>query len=404
MAEYIYKVRDSKGKGHEGKMSGDNPEAVVDRLHNLGYTVVEIKKAAPALALRLELPTLARIKTEDYVMFTSQLSTMIAAGVPLTSALDVLIDQTENKQLKAAAAAVSEAIRGGASFADALRQHPRVFSSLFINMVAAGEVAGNLEEVLSRLAVFMEKQAEFRQKILTALFYPVILLIFSFFVVVFIIVTVLPSFVKIFQDAKVPLPLPTRILFNLNLFIRGQWPLILILVIALYLVLNYAKRSKIGKAILDRIILDLPLIGGLARKIEISRFSRTLAALLAAGVPMLQALETISRTTENSVYAGVISDTYEYVSKGGTLSEQLRQSGEIPAMPVKMAAVGEEAGSLDKMLAKVADYYEMSVDYAIKRLTSLLEPLLLIFVGSLVGFIMASVILPIFQMVSTIRR
>ncbi|MFH1576025.1 MAG: type II secretion system F family protein [Candidatus Margulisiibacteriota bacterium] len=404
MADFNYRVRDDKGKAIQGKMSGTSSEVVADHLHDLGYTVIQVKKAGEFFSFRAELPSLSRIKTEDYVMLTSQLSAMIGAGLSLTVALEVLADQTENPRLKSAIATVAEDIRGGASFAEALRKHHGIFSALFINMVAAGEVAGNLDDVLARLTIFIEKQAEIRQKILTALFYPIILLIFSLFVVIFIIITVLPSFVKIFQDAKVPLPLPTLILYKMNLFIRSSWLLIILFLVAAYIGLHFAKKSQTGKAFMDRLILDLPIIGSLARKIEIARFSRTLSALLVSGVPMLQTLETLSRTTENSVFAGVIKDTYEYVRKGGTLSDQLKRSGELPALAVKMAAVGEETGSLDKMMTKVANFYEMSVDYSIKRVTALVEPLLLVFVGGIVGFIMASVILPIFRMVGTLRR
>ena len=405
MANFVYKVRNEKGKAIEGKLSAESRSEVVDRLHKLGYTVVSVETAPTFSLLSLEIPGLsARIKTEEYVMLTAQLSAMLSSGVPLIAALDILVDQTENSKLKSTITKVSDDVKGGSSFAESLRKHPGVFSNLFVNMVLAGETAGNLEEVLNRLSIYMERQAEFQQKVSTALFYPVILLVFSVVVVVFIILTILPAFVKMYTDAGVPLPLPTRILYNINLLIRNHWVLLLFALAGIGLFLRFAKNTKTGRGFLDKLVLDIPAWGSMARKVEIASFSRTLSSLLSSGVPMLQALETLERTTENSVYAAVIRESHNNVRRGGTLSEQLKESKEFPPMAVKMTAVGEEAGSLDKMLSKIADFYEMSVDYALKRITSLIEPLFLVIVGSLVGFILASIILPIFQMVTTLRR
>ncbi|MCU0640820.1 MAG: type II secretion system F family protein [Candidatus Margulisbacteria bacterium] len=404
MSEFAYKVRDDKGRLVAGRMPGATSGEVVDRLHNLGYTVVSVKPAAAGFALDFSLPSFSRIKTEDYVMLASQLAAMLAAGVALTAALDVIVEQTENPRLRAALQRTSDDVKAGSSLADALRKHHGTFPTLFVNMVAAGEVAGNLEEVLARLSVFMEKQADFQQKVLTAMFYPIILLCFSLAVIILVILTLLPAFVKMFKDAGVPLPGPTQFLYNVNLLVRNYWLFLLLGLSGLFLGLRYFLRTPFGRALFDRLTLDLPVWGTLSRKVAIARIFRTLASLLTAGVPILKALETLEKTTENTVYAGVIREAQHNVSKGGSLAEQLRASGEFPTMAVKMAAVGEEAGSLDKMLAKVADFYELSVDYAVKRLTALMEPFFLVVVGGVVGFILASVIMPIFQMVSTLRR
>jgi type IV pilus assembly protein PilC len=405
MVNFNYKARTDKGKAVRGKMSAESRGEIVDRLHKLGYTVVSVEPLTPLSLMKLELPGLAqRIKTEEYVMFAAQLGAMLGSGVSLSLALDILVDQTENKRLKKVTQKVSDDVKAGSSFAEALRKHPRVFPPLFVNMILAGETAGNLEEVLNRLSGFLERQAEFQQKVATALFYPITLVIFSVVVVIFIVLTILPAFVKMFKGAGVPLPLPTRFLYGINLLIREHWLLLLLALAGVYAALKYFKTTKTGKAFFDRLVLDIPIWGGMSRKVEVARFSRTLASLLSSGVPMLAALETLEKTTENSVYAGVIKESNDNVRKGGTLSEGLRESKEFPAMAVKMTAVGEEAGSLDKMLTKVADFYEMTVDYAIKRITSLLEPLFLVVVGGIVGFILASVILPVFRMVTTLRR
>ncbi|MFH1347994.1 MAG: type II secretion system F family protein [Candidatus Margulisiibacteriota bacterium] len=405
MPTFTYKVRNDKGKAAQGKMNADTQADAVDQLHKLGYAVISVKSVSPLLAVNLEqFFTVSKIKTEEYVMFAAQLAAMLDSGVTLTTALDILVEQTENSRLKTATQKVSDDVKAGASFAEALRKHPKVFSNLFVNMAVAGETSGNLEEVLNRLSVFLERQAEFQQKVATALFYPLILIVFSVAVVIFIVLTILPAFVKMFKNAGVPLPLPTQILYNANLFIRGQWVFIIVFLIGMYFFLKYAKASKMGGKFFDKMVLDMPIWGSMARKVEVARFARTLASLLNSGVPMLQALDTLEKTTDNSVYNEVIRDAYDTVRKGGTLSEQLKESGEFPPMAVKMTAVGEESGSLDKMLAKVADFYEMTVDYAIKRVTALLEPLFLVIVGAIVGFILASVILPIFQMVTTLRK
>lgn len=403
MKEFIYKVRDDKGAPIEGKISAASSEIAVDRLHKMNYTVVSIKPVAPPL-FSYELPTFGRVKTEDYVMFTTQLSAMLSSGIPLTTALEVLVDQTENPKLRAATQKVAEDIKAGASLAEAMRKHPDVFSRLFINMIAAGEVAGNLEEVLARMSSFIEKQADFQQKLFSALLYPFVLLTFGILVVILIIVTVLPDFVRIFKSAGVPLPLPTQVLYLINVFMRKYWLLIIPALVSLFFLFQIIKQTKKGKDFFDKLILVMPLWGRLARKSEIARFSRTLASLLTAGVPMLQALETCEKITNNNIFSRVIKDSHDYVKKGGSLADQLKASGEFPPMPVKMIAVGEEAGSLDKMLGKVADFYEISVDYAIKRVTSLLEPLFLVILGGIVGFILASVILPIFKMVATFQN
>ncbi len=406
MANYKYKARDNKGRAINGKMDAASMGAAVDYLRKQGYVVVSVKPESPAFSFQFSIPLtmFIKIKLEDLIMCTNQLSAMLGSGIPLSTAIDILADQTENARLKEAIQKVSADIKGGTSFANALLKYPDIFPQLFVNMVAAGEVAGNLDEVLLRVAVFFEKQAQFSQKVISALFYPVILLVFSVVVIVVVVLTVLPSFVSIYKDAGVRLPLPTLILYNLNLFIRAWWPLILSVIAAMVLIFRFMRIGKRIKPIMDRIMLDLPVLGKLTRKVEIARISRTLASLLSSGIPMLQALDTLEKTTGNAIYSGVIKEARDKVGKGGALAEQFRISGEFPPMPVKMIAVGEEAGSLDKMLSKVADFYESAVDYSLERLTAMVEPIFLVLIGGIVGMIMASVILPIFRMVETIRR
>jgi len=384
-------------------MQTDNSAAVVERLRSLHYTIVSVKPTRGLASFKFELPSLTSISAEQYVMYTAQLSSMLSAGFPLSTSLETMAEQTENSALRDATVVVSQDVRAGASFSEALRKQPRIFPNLFVNMVAAGEVAGNLEEVLERLSAFMEKSAEFKQKIMTAIFYPIILIVFGTLVVIFIILSVLPTFVKMFTDSGVPLPLPTQVLYNINLVIRGYWQVMLLALASFVVSFNIASKTKTGKAFIDRAVLEAPVTGPLSRKINVARFSRSLSSLLNAGVPILKSLETMEQTTDNAVFRDIAKKCYSYISKGGTLAEQLKASREFPAMPTRMVAVGEESGKLAQMLSKVADFYEMSVDYSVKRLTSILEPILLVVVGGMVGFIFASVLLPIFQMIKTIR-
>lgn len=405
MTEFTYKARNEKGRPIKGKIEAENHDAVVDRLHKMGYIVVSVKEISQVSnILSMQVPGLSSIKVEEYVMMATQLSAMLSSGLSLTASLDILVDQTENPKLKTAISKVADDVRAGSSFADALGKQPDAFSNLFVSMALAGETAGNLEEVLKRLSTFLEKQAEFKQKVTTAMFYPVILLTFGIAVVVFITLTILPAFVKMYLDAGVALPTPTRILYGINQLLTHHWMLMAILFLGLYSLVYFGKRTPTGKEIVDRLVIDLPGWGPLQRKVEVARFCRTLSSLLRSGVPLLHALKTLEKATDNVIYAKVISNAYDNARKGGTVSEVMSDSGEFPPMACKMAAVGEETGPVDNMLAKVADFYEMSVDYAIKRFTALLEPLFLIILGGLVGFILAAVILPIFQMVTTLKR
>ena len=404
MPLFSYKARDESGKAVTGSMEASTAEMLADKLTHLGYFVSSIAEKKPTAVLDDLLLPFVRIKTEDLVMLANQIAAMIGSGVSLPNALRILSEQIENRRLKKIIDEIFADIRGGATFSDALKKHPDAFSNLFVNMIKAGETSGNLEEVLKQLAVFAEKEAELKQKITTALFYPVILMVVGVIVVIFVITSVLPAFISIFTEANIPLPLPTRVLYLVNLAIRKYWLFMIIAIAAAYTGFNYYNRTPAGKTTMDRMKLALPIWGNLIRKVTIARMCRTLAALVSAGVPMLQALETLENTIDNVVISRVIRKVYESVSKGEGLSEPMRASGEFPPMPVHMIAIGEETGALDTLLNKVADYYELDSDYAIKKLTALLEPAFLIIIGGMVGFIFASIILPIFKMVGTLRK
>ncbi len=404
MPTYIYKVRDDTGKLVTGAMDGMNPNAVALLLQKQKYFIIAIDEKAEAFNIDKFLQKLSKVKLNDIVTLNIQLANMISSGISLPSALSTLTEQIENPNLRDAVKEVYADLKGGMSFADSLKKHPDIFSPLFINMIHAGEVAGNLDEILTRLSQFAEHDAELRQKISTALFYPVILVTVGCLVIVMIIVTILPAFAKIFIDANVPLPLPTMVLYNTNLFIRAYWKYMIAGAVAFMIIFNWFKKTPQGKNLWDRTLLAMPIWGGLVRLSIIARFTRTFGSLLASGVPMLQALDVTEHTIDNSVISAVLKNVYSSVSKGESISTPLKESGEFPPMPVHMIAVGEETGALDTMLNKVADYYDMTTDYGVKKVTALIEPIALVIIGGMVGFIFASILLPIFSMIKTLKH
>jgi len=404
LPKYSYHARDESGKAVSGKLEAASPEALADRLSHLGYIVTAIKENPTPIVLDNLFASFQRVKVNDMVMYTTQLASMIGAGLTLPAGLKILAEQVENHKLKNATIAIFEDIKEGASFSAALNKFPDIFSELFINMVASGEVSGNLEDVLKQLAKFLENEADLKQKVTTALFYPVILVILGVVIIVFIVTAVLPAFVKIFLDAKVPLPLPTLIVYNINLFLRAFWHVFIGSLIAAFILLRWYNRTPAGRITIDTLKFRMPIWGPIVQQVTIARFARTLAALLSSGISMLQALETTEKTVGNSVISEVLHNVAQNVSKGESLAKTLHESKVFPPMAVQMIAVGEETGSLEHLLNKIADYYELSTDYTLKRVTALIEPLFLVIIGGMVAFIFASILLPIFRMVSTLRH
>jgi len=404
MPPFTYKARDESGKSVTGTIDALNKESLAQLLQKQKLTIISITEKIESFSLDKYLQRLTKVKTNDLVMFNVQLSNMISSGITLPTSLSTLSDQIENFRLKEAVKEIVKDIKGGSTFSDALKKHPSIFPPIVTNMIHAGEVAGNLDEILNRLATFFERESELKQKITTALFYPMILGVVGTLVIIFIIITILPSFAKIFIEANVPLPTPTLILYNSNLFIRAYWKLALLAIAGFYFFVAWYKRTPAGKLNFDKILLNVPIWGKLIRQSTIARLTRTLGSLISSGIPMLQALEVTEQTIDNAVLSKVLKNVYSSVSKGETISKPLKESGEFPAMPVHMIAVGEETGALDTMLNKVADYYDMATEYSIRRLTALIEPIFLVILGGAVGFIFASILLPIFQMIKTIKH
>lgn len=403
MPTYVYKARDGVGKSVKGTMEAPTQEELVARLHKMGYVTTGMAEALPGVSFKPLTVSFQRIKTEDLALFNIQLSNLIHAGVSLVASLETLEKQVENRKLKSVLESVTRAVESGKSFSEALAHHPGVFPGLFVNMIKAGEASGKLDMILSRYAVFMEEQTELKQKISGALFYPCILLLAGLGVTLFIVTFIIPQFVEIFIRSGIQLPTLTLALYQVGMGIKHFWPSLFLFLIAGIFGIRLYIGTPGGRLNFDRLALGLPLIGSLVRKASISRFARTLGMLVESGVPILQSLELVRDIIGNEVLARVVESARLAVEKGEKISEPLRVSGEFPPDTVRMVAVGEETGNLDGMLAKTADFYDRSVAYAIKKLTTLIEPLLLVVMGCMVGFMMASLLLPMFDMMKLLR-
>ena len=402
MPNYLYKARDGDGKSVTGAMESASADKLAEKLRELGYMPTQIKEAAPSIDLDQFSHRFSKIKPEDIIMFNVQLANMIDAGLTLINSLNIICRQIENKKLREVVEEVKRAVEGGSTFSDALANHPKVFSKLFVDMVRAGETSGKLNVVLNRLAHYVEQQEDLRQQVKNALFYPAILVIAGIAVVVLIVSFVMPKFVEVFTRAGVPLPLPTQIFYALGLGLTNYWYLIIFIAWLAFMGIRMYARTKRGGYQFDRLKLNLPVIGPLVRKLIISRFSRTLATLVDSGVPILRSLDIVREVVGNRIISDVVKNVRDSVEEGERIAKELKKSGEFPQDMVQMISVGEETGKLGHMLNKISGFYDNAVGYSLKKLIALIEPLFIIVLGILVGFIMASMLLPMFDMIKTI--
>jgi type IV pilus assembly protein PilC len=385
-------------------MEATSKQEIIDKLHKMGYMTTQVIEAIPGIKIETIFDKLRRVSTEDMIMFNVQFANMIGAGINILSSLLTMAKQIENKRLKETIGDIARNIEAGDSLSSALTRHPGIFSKLFLNMVKAGEASGKLPAVLNSFAKFSEHQADLRQKIKGALFYPIILLFAGIAVTLFIIAFIIPQFAEIFLKTGIRLPLVTLILYKIGITIKHFWFSFILLFIVIVLGVRYYAQTERARFLIDRVKLRLPILGPLYRKAAISRFSRTLATLVASGVPILQSLDMVKEVIGNEVLAQVVGNVRNSVERGQSISQTLKISEEFPADAVQMISVGEETGNLDVMLNKISDFYDMSLGYTIKTLTTVLEPLLLVIMGCMVGFIMASMLLPIFDMIKILRR
>lgn len=356
------------------------------------------KKAGFSALRDIKIPGLgAGIKTKDLVIFSRQFATMIDAGLPLVQCLDILASQQENPEFKRILNDVKASVEGGSTFADALRKHPKVFDDLYVNLIAAGEVGGILDTILNRLSGFLEKTEKLKGKIKGAMTYPTAVIIIAMLVVTGLLLWVVPIFEDMFAGFGQALPAPTQMVVNLSKLLQNYWHAMAGTGVAVGVGLNRAYKTPKGRKIMDAGFLKLPVVGDLIRKTAVARFTRTLGTMLSSGVPILEGLEIVSKTSGNVIIEEAIMKARTSLSQGKTLADPLIETKVFPGMVTQMIAVGESTGALDAMLTKIADFYEEEVDQAVEALTSLIEPMLMAFLGIVVGGLVIALYLPIFQ-------
>jgi type IV pilus assembly protein PilC len=399
MPVFIWEGTTRKNEVKKGEMDAVDELAVRALLRRQGFKSIEVKKKPKDISEYL--PFLkGKVKDKDVVVFCRIFSTMINAGLPLIQCLDLLAQQEQNKAFKAIIKTVKEDVEGGASLTEALKKHPAVFDDLFANLVAAGEAAGILDIILQRLSNYMEKAMKLKSKVKGAMTYPAAVLVISFGVVALLLLKVIPVFKKMFEGMGGELPGPTQFLVNASEFAQSYWWIMAGIIVAVVIAFGRFYKTEKGRWIIDSLILKSPIFGPLLKKVAVAKFSRTLSTMMSSGVPILEGLNIVSKTSGNVVVEAALVKTRQSISEGRTIAEPLSETGIFPAMVVQMIAVGEATGALDSMLSKIADFYDDEVDAAVEAMTALLEPVMMVFLGGIVGGMIIAMYLPIFKMAS----
>ncbi len=407
MATFTYKALDARGASASGQIDGDTKAAVAASLRNKGLTVVDINEVKTSLAKADIFAGLQRVRARDLTVFSRQFATMINSGLAMMRALTILEQQTENHKLAEILGNVRGDVEAGISLSDALEKHPKVFSPLYINMVRAGEIGGILDDVLNRLATQLEKDDSIRRAVKSAMTYPIMIASFALIVLVGMVMFLIPTFAGIYKSmGNAKLPALTRVMVVISDQLKS-WHAIIIVIAIMGIIagLRKLKRTDGGRSAWDRFKLRIPMgIGEVIRKIVVARFSRTLATLVSAGVPILQAIDITGKSAGNVVIEKAMNAVQVSVKEGQTISAPLTSARIFPEMVVQMIAVGEETGALDSMLQKVADFYDDEVNAAVKSLTSIIEPIMMLGVGAMVGVVVISMYLPIFDMMNIVKQ
>ncbi len=397
MPNFTYTARAFNGDLRTATIDARSRDEVIAQLRRQRLSVVKIDQDTKTKSAR------GSIKMRDIVIFTRQFSTMINAGLPLVQALNILAEQTDNKTLAEVTRKVVFDVESGHTVADAFAKHPKAFTSLYVNMVAAGEAGGILDTILMRLATFLEKNDKLVRKVKGAMIYPSVIMSVAAIAVVTLLLFVIPVFESMFASAGQALPLPTRIVIEASKFLRSYWYVILALAIAAFYAFKKYYASSDGKLRVDRIMLHFPVLGDVLRKSAVSRFTRTLGTLISSGVNILEGLEITARTAGNRVIQDAILASRASIAGGDTIAGPLAKSKVFPPMVISMISVGEQTGGLDEMLTKIADFYDDEVDAAVSNLLSLLEPIMIVFLGVVVGGMVVAMYLPIFNMIDAVQ-
>ncbi|MDP8224112.1 MAG: type II secretion system F family protein [Candidatus Lernaella stagnicola] len=402
MPVFKWEGKSRTGQVVKGEMEAPSSDAVTQKLRSQQIVAMTVKAKGKGLAaLNLNL-TAPKITEREVVIFSRQFATMIDAGLPLVQCLDILISQQDNKAFQSVLQDVKNDVEAGSTFAKALGKHGKVFDQLYVALVAAGEVGGILDTIMNRLAAYMEKASKLKKKVKGALIYPGVVLSVAFVVIIVLMIWVVPVFQKMFEDFGGALPAPTQVVVNISEFFRGYWFIIFPALVGLFFLFKYFAATPKGSAMLDDISLKLPVFGDLLRKQAVAKFTRTLGTMITSGVPILDGLEIVAKTAGNQTIERAIMQTKERIAEGKTIAEPLLESGVFPPMVCQMITVGEATGALDVMLAKIADFYEDEVDQVTENLAQLIEPIMMVFLGVIVGGLLVTMYLPIFKLVTVI--
>lgn len=417
MARFKFTALDSKGKEVHGEIDADNQAMAVARIREKQYFPTQVEELAPsgaaparkaaaskgALSMEIKMPKFLRggVKAKQLTTFTRQMSTLVNAGLPLMRALRVLQRQEKNLTLQDALTQMAESIESGSTFAEALAAHPKIFDRLFVNMVKAGEVGGVLDVVLARLAEFQEKAEKIKGKVKSAMTYPIVVLVMAMSILMFLMTYIVPKFADIFADLMggKGMPILTQFVMNASSTMVHRFPVVLIVIVSLVVIIKLLAKTSQGRFALDRFKLHAPVFGTLISKNSISRFTRTLGTLMAAGVPVLQALNIVKETVGNEVISRAVATIHDAVKEGENMAPPIASSKVFPPMVVSMVEVGEETGALPDMLMKIADSYDDDVDNAVAAMTSIIEPLLIIFLAVIVGTIVIALFMPLVSII-----
>ncbi len=397
---FIWKGRSPNGEILAGEYESDTKEELINHLRKRKIIITSVKQKSRDL--NISIPMLEKVGVKDLGVFTRQFSTMINAGLPMVQCLDILSKQTEKEHFKKTIADVMSSVEGGSTLAESLGKHPKTFSTLYVNMVEAGEAGGILDIILTRLAVYLEKADALQRKVKSAMTYPTIVCIVAVGACTFMLMFIIPTFAKMFSDFGGELPLPTKIVMGLSDFLRGYWYFLAGGIVAIAVAINRYYATKGGKRVIDGGLLKIPVLGLVLRKGAVARFTRTLGTLISSGVPILNGLEITARTAGNSVIEDAVMATRESISQGNTIAEPLKASGVFPPMVTQMISVGEQTGALDEMLDKIANFYDDEVDSAVDNLTAIIEPVMIVVMGAMVGGMLVAMYLPMFKLIAVV--
>lgn len=393
MSIYQWKGVGANGRRRKGKLEAADERQVENFLKRLRISEYSVKEAPKELVILKP-----KVKARDVLIFTRQFSTLIDAGLPLVQSLKVLSDQSDNSTFKSTLREINNSVQGGSTLSDSMRKYPKIFDSLYCNLIAAGEAAGILDSILKRLAEYIEKAEKLKRKVKSAMTYPAIILLVAVAVMAILLVYVIPVFEEVFSGFGKDLPALTQVVVQASQILRGNALAVLMGLIVFIIVFVRFHKTKSGSRLIDKALINLPFMGDLVKKVAVAKFSRTLATMLQAGVPIISSLDIVASTAGNRIVEEAIIDSRIAIAEGRSLTDPLLESGIFPSMVTQMIAVGEEAGALDSMLLKVADFYDEEVDAAVETVTSLIEPMLIIFLGITVGTVVIAMYMPIFEL------